>query len=216
MEILDERDIRISPNFFLKDWEKLDLNRNNLADWEKVINIFTDRMEGRYFKQIEVLDNNLDRNVGVFSGFAIMSLACMLIESLEQFNTGKKQTIRGRGKDEISNDAIAFFCFFQRSEKFKEFFDTEKKANVFYNDFRCGLLHQGHTKNKSLIHIRKEPMLKWIDENNIEEGISIQRQLFVAEIKSIYENYVETLKNSNLNDRKRMFLPKMKYMIEPK
>jgi hypothetical protein len=206
----------ISPNFYKRDWENLDLNSNNLVNWKKAIDIFKDRIEGRYFRQIEVLDNNLDRKIGVFSGFAIMSLACLLIESLEQFCSGNKQTIRGRGNDDINNDAIAFFDFFKRSDEFETFFDTEEKANVFYTDFRCGLLHQGHTKNKSLIHIRCEPMLQWIDNENPKEGISIQRRKFLLETKKVYDGFVSKLENNDLNYRKKHLLKKMQYIVDQK
>lgn len=185
-----------------KDWTDLDLSKNNIENWNKAIEIFKDRIEGRYFKQIEVLDKNKDRNIGLFSGFAIMSLTCLLIETIEQFwtgnietstksKTGKKENCLSRilnsSKIEVSNDALTFFNFFQRSDKLKSFFDTTEKANVFYTKIRCGLLHQGQTKGKSLIHIRKtEPMLKWIDENKVSEGISINRRLFVIEVRVVF------------------------------
>lgn len=214
--------IKISPKYHQVDWTSLDLSRSNSADWTKAIEIFKDRIDGRYFKQIETLDNNKDRTVGLFSGFAIMSLACLLIETIEQFWTGNIQTSRkiktGQKKSNISNDALTFFSFFKRSEKFKTFFDTEEKANIFYAKIRCGLLHQGQTKGKSLIHIKKgEPMLKWINESNIAEGLSIQRRLFVDEVKVVYEQYLQELeKPHNLNFRRQTLEKKMKYIVDQK
>ena len=229
----NDRGIKISPNFFQKDWTDLDLSKNNIENWNKAIEIFKDRIEGRYFEQIKVLDENRNRTIGLFSGFAIMSLTCLLIETLEQFWTGNVQTSRksktgkkenclikllGATKDEISNDALTFFSFFQRSDKLKAIFDTPEKANIFYTKVRCGLLHQGQTKGKSLIHIRKsEPMIMWIDENKIEDGLSIHRRLFVKEVRAVYEKYISELENpNNLNFRRQTLEKKMKYIVEQK
>jgi hypothetical protein len=229
----NHKGIKISPNFYQKDWLDLDLTKNNLDNWNKAIEMFKDRIEGRYFKQIEVLDTNKDRDVGLFSGFAIMSLTCLLIETLEQFWTGNIQTSRksktgtkinclskllNSPKKDISNDALTFFSFFQRNDDFKHFFDTEEKANVFYTKIRCGLLHQGQTKGKSLIHIRKlEPILSWIDNNNIDNGISIQRRLFVKNVRAIYEMYISELKKTkNLNFKQSTFKKKMDFIVNQK
>ena len=168
-----------------------------------------------------------------------MSLTCLLIETIEQFWTGNIETSRKSKTNKksklweilfirknffkekpsnISNDAFTFFSFFQRSEELKKFFNIEEKANVFYTKIRCGLLHQGQTKGKSLIHIRKdEPLLKWIDNKKIDEGISIQRRLFLKEVRIVYEKYVEKLEDpKNLNFRRQTLEKKMKYIVQQK
>ena len=224
---MDSKGIKISPKFYQKDWRDLDLSRNCMVNWNKAIEIFEDRIDGRYLKQIETLDK---KN---FSGFAIMSLTCLLIETIEQFWNGNITTIKSTNKkkvncflnffsksknNHISSDALAFHSFFQKSNELKKFFDTPEKSNVFYKKIRCGLLHQGQTKGKSLIHIRKdEPILKWIDDNNFEEGISIQRRLFMIEIIKIYEDYLKDLrKPNNLNFRRKTLAKKMKYIVDQK
>ena len=230
--MVENNNIKISPKFTQKDWLDLDLSKNSKENWGKAIDIFEDRIEGRYFKQIEALDNNSNTSIRLFSGFAIMSLTCLLIETLEQFWTGNVATSRKNTKSKrsffsffsskkeiyISNDAKVFHAFFQRSPELKKFFDTVEKSNIFYTKIRCGLLHQGQTKGKSLIHIKKnEPILKWINENNIEEGLSIQRRLFVKEIYKIYEEYINELKKpNNQNFRRKTLFKKMKYIVELK
>lgn len=224
--------IKISPNYFQEDWRKLKLTKNNKEDWSKAIEIFKDRIEGRYFKQIEALDTNCDRTIGLYSGFAIMSIACLLIETIEQFWKGNIQNSRVYpatnkkknffsfifSKNEINNDSYCYYDFFQRSETLKVFFDTPEKASVFYIKIRCGLLHQGQTKGKSLIHIRNsEPTIKWLDENNINEGISINRRKFIIEIRKVYEDYINKIENSDdLNFKNKIFVKKMKYIVEQK
>lgn len=230
--MITNKGIKISPNYHQKDWYDLNLSNNNMNNWNIAILIFKDRIEGRYFKQIQALDENNDRKIGLYSGFAIMSLTSLLIETLEQFWNGNLQTSRKsktliktkwwinifKKKCEISNDAVTYFNFFQRSDNLKFFFDTKEKADVFYSKIRCGLLHQGQTKGKSLIHVRKdEPMLKWINEDNIQEGISIHRRLFLDEVKLIYEKYITELQDiNNLNFRRKTLQKKMKYIVEQK
>ena len=89
---MDSKGIKISPKFYQKDWRDLDLSRNCMVNWNKAIEIFEDRIDGRYLKQIETLDK---KN---FSGFAIMSLTCLLIETIEQFWNGNITTIKSTNK----------------------------------------------------------------------------------------------------------------------
>jgi hypothetical protein len=173
------------------------VNRDS-PDWDIAIKIFKDRMEGRFLKHIELLNKNPNRKIGIFAGFAIMSLDCLFIETLEQFCKGKIRT--GQGMDEK-----AFFDFFQRSPKFKMFFNTQTKAIIFYQQIRCGLLHQAQTKRKSTIHIRNEEMLQWVNPQKIEEGLKIQRILFHDEVVDIYNSYVHKLEDKrNLNLRRKL------------
>lgn len=203
-----EKGLRISPKFCKDDWDKLDLDGNMIKEWQKAIAIFEDRIEGRFLKQISLLDGNPKRKIGVFSGFAIMSLDCLLIETLEQFYRGKIRT--GQGMNEV-----AFFNFFQRSEKFKSFFDTVPKATIFYKQIRCGLLHQAQTKKRSTIHIKKNtPILSWVNERNYNEGLEIQRQLFHNEIVEIYTSYLNKLRDPRNLNLKRKFRKKMNYIID--
>lgn len=213
---INSKGIKISPNFHEKDWNDLKLDTNNQEDWKKAIEIFKDRIDGRYFKQIEIMDLNPDRKIGTYAGFSIMSIVCLLIETLEQFWNGNIETSRNNNNANglISNDSLAFHSFFQRNKILSSFFDSKEKANIFYLKIRCGLLHQGQTKGKSLIHIRSnEPILSWLNPNNIEDGISINRRKFVKEVKKVYEDYIEHIENANLNERKRIFKRKMDYIV---
>ena len=196
---------RISPKYYQNDWNDLILENKDSRDWDKAIKIFKDRMEGRFLNQIDVLNKNPNRKIGVFAGFAVMSLDCLFIETLEQFYKGKIRT--GQGMDEK-----AFFNFFQRSSKFKSFFNTQTKATIFYQQIRCGLLHQAQTKKKSTIHIRNKKMLQWVNPQKIEEGLRIQRRFFHDEIVKIYNSYLDKLKEKrNLNFR-RKFKRKMDFI----
>ena len=59
--------------------------------------------------------------------------------------------------------------------------------------------------------------MKWLDENNINEGISINRRKFIIEIRKVYEEYINKLENSDdLNFKNKIFVKKMKHIVEQK
>lgn len=197
---MNNNSVAISPNYTKSDWDSLNLIPGS-DDWNTAIDIFEDRMNGRFFKQIELLEKNEDREVGKFAGFSIIALDCLIIETLEQFYNGEKET-KGRHK-------LAFHAFFQRSITLRAIFNNDLKTGVFYNQIRCGLLHQAQTKKKSLIHIRKEPIIGWVNDRDIEEGILIQRQLFHKEILAVFLNYCSELRNPNNISLRDNFRKKM-------
>lgn len=65
----------------------LELNSDE-GKWETAINIFEDRIYGRYFKSINIL---LDNNDFDTTCFAIMAINCLLVETLYQFKEGLKK-----------------------------------------------------------------------------------------------------------------------------
>jgi hypothetical protein len=180
---------KISPNFYIDDWKTLDLSDYNSVNWNIAFNIFDDRIKGRFISQISNLKDNPDRIIRNFSGFVIIAIDCLIIETLEQFYNGIKAT-----PDRMSIDS--FHNFFQRSPEFCSFFDTRDKSKVFYKQIRCGLLHQAQTGKSSTIHIKKgEPILAWVDNSNINEGIRIHRDKFHTEVENVYKNYLTQLRS---------------------
>lgn len=59
MNISKKKGIRISPKYCQKDWKNLSLLNRDSPDWNIAIKIFEDRMEGRFLKQIDLLDIRL-------------------------------------------------------------------------------------------------------------------------------------------------------------
>lgn len=82
----------------------------------------------RYLVPIDALE---DRDA---SGFAMMALACLVVESLESFHNGWASS---KGKSEQS-----FRQFFAREP---EFAGLAKHARDFFLNVRCGIHHQGET-----------------------------------------------------------------------
>src|SRR6267143_3075965 len=79
-----EGSMRISPRFTADDW--LQLDRSNQADWPHALEIFTDRIQGRFLDPIRRLRSYNG------SGFAILALDSLLVETLQQFWEGVGRT----------------------------------------------------------------------------------------------------------------------------
>lgn len=83
-------------------------------DWEIAINIFEDRIYGRFLNHIALIERRLS------SGFAVMALDCLLCETLEQFYEGREKSER-YGKT---------FINFLTTSSFKDFFCAGNKIQV--------------------------------------------------------------------------------------
>jgi len=136
--------MEIAKGIYSSDYFNLDLEDFNSEDWTKAIEILRERITKRFLEPIEKLIElefelkAVDRNYG----FTILALDCMLLETLQCFYEGKKQS---------NNESKEIFKRFLTNRlNFKEFFD-EKLALKFYKDFRCGILHQLQTFNDTKI-----------------------------------------------------------------
>jgi hypothetical protein len=97
-------EINISPNYNKDSYLNLKLSLKSRKDeWNTAISIIRDRIDGRYFNQIQLLSDDINAN-----GFTIMALNCLLIETLYQFKEGKDKTPT-RNKDVYSDFLVQEF-----------------------------------------------------------------------------------------------------------
>lgn len=130
--------IYVSGNMTTQELKRLDLTkrRGSRPDLEKAIEFFRKRIQGRYLNQIHMLN---DHGKGVFAnGFTSMAICCLLIDTFYQFEHGVAQTTQNQ----------VCYTNFLRTQ-LRDVFDTPEKANRFYVDIRCGILHSAQTKNGS-------------------------------------------------------------------
>lgn len=199
--------MKISPNYRSSDWSILNLSSAYTEDWIEASKIVHDRIWGRYIVQTQVLEDNLDRRIWEYSGFYIMSIACLVIETMNQFYWGIDST-----NDKFpSNNKQSYIDFLTRSEFFNKEFNQDS-AEIFYKHIRNGLLHQAQTKKGSLINIRKSKMITPITSTNIHNGIEINRLKFQSALVNEFESYIEKLQNSNViyNQLRTNCIAKMK------
>ena len=155
---------------------------------EKLADFIYGRFYERYIEPFEAMD--IDKK----NGFSIMAIACLLIETLENFWQGFKETPQGKGN--------AFFEeFFSRCSSF----DNELavfQGVKFYKNIRCGILHQAETKGGWKIR-RKGPLL---------EKKIINATKFLDQLKKYLKWYQGELKKSDFktDDIWKNFRKKMK------
>ena len=184
--------MRISPKYKDNDWKELRFDKEK--DWEKGIKIFKNRIHGRF------LDPVFDLEKKEYTGFLIMAIDCLLIETLQQFIEGVPETPRGKNESYFKKFLIS---------RFKEDFD-DKKAKMFYEQIRCGILHQAETKESSKIKISRElPIVKFTKE---KDGLIINRKKFHEKLKKAIKVYIEKLKDTINEPLRKNFRKKMDYI----
>lgn len=126
------------------------------------------RLRDRYLNPVRHSDPRMK------SGFAMMAIACLLIETLESFRQGWEST---RGISQC-----AFRIFFTRETRFAAFIPY---ADSFYSSVRCGILHQGETTQGWRIH-RVGPIL------DAEKRI-INADVFLKALNATLDDYCREL-----------------------
>lgn len=179
---------RISKKYKNSDWLRLGLVDSIDKNWDNAIDIIKDRFDSRFFSHIAIIEKK------EFSGFLIMSVDCLIIETMMQFYLGVRDTeVSYRG-----NQIMAFEDFLEYSPHFSADFDTPNKRQEFYKQFRCGLLHQAEIKKKSLIKISPPELLTLVN-NNASEGLIINRKKFHEKLLLEFNDYLEKLKTNQNN-----------------
>jgi hypothetical protein len=101
-------------------------------DKELIASFIFNRLHSRYLKPYLFVDRVYKEQYK--NGFAIMASCCLLIETLQSFRNGWGDSDR--------KSAQAFRDFFSSDKNFTE---LKTKGQDFYENVRCGILHQGET-----------------------------------------------------------------------
>ena len=180
---------RISPKYSVEHWRALTLKTE--SDWEKAIEIFEDRIRGRFLDIIRGFEQR------PFAGFAVLALDCLLIETLQQFREGKSSTPKRMGE--------TYFVRFLTQTCFKSHFDASKAA-MFYRQFRNGILHQAEVKGPSLVR-RDTPNIVDLAKNG--KGLILNRRLFHEKLVQAFEEYIDAVRTDRNGSLRSRFQKKM-------
>ncbi|WP_254865935.1 hypothetical protein [Pseudomonas fluorescens] len=112
------------------------------------------------------------------NGFSIMAISCLMIEALECFAQGRK--------DSNKLSKRMFHDFFDRHQQFSSF---RAVADDFYVHIRCGILHQAETTGGWRI-VRKGPLI---------EGKVINATQFEGRLRKALSGYSARLKAEDWN-----------------
>jgi len=187
---------KIAGNKSVKDWKIL---RNKLREsldtslWQEAYDFFEIRLNTRYFNPINAIKNQ-DKFIG--EGFSITAILCSLIEFLETTWTGEKYKFCN--DNELSNfeynrSKKKFISFLENRPPFNNVFaNKDGLALQFYENVRCGLLHEASTKLNWII--RTDNSSEFYEFRNGEH--IIDRELFEVKIKEFLKIYKTQLLNN--------------------
>ena len=178
------------------------------SEWEVVFELLHTRIKTRFLNPIDwILEKRYDSG----EGFSVVALQCILIEFLEAFYQGKIYTTSKKPrKFEYNSSKQLFSDFLMNHEPFSNHFTSKNNANGFFNNIRCGLLHEAATKETSKINNAPSHDMLVLFESNDSSNMRIYRENFYKAIKEFIESYrTELLSNMELQIN---FIRKMDYI----
>lgn len=192
--------IYVSSNVTNRDLMCFDLKKRHgiRPDLEKAIEFFRDRIQGRYLNQIRLLN---DQGRGVFdNGFTSMAICCLLIDTFYQFEHGVAQTTQNK----------VCYTDFLRAH-LGDIFDTQEKANRFYTDIRCGILHSAQTKNGSRLSTNVLHTVEHIDSIP-SSPITVDVQKMEDHLSQYFYEYCDRVRCDNTTQSN--FVKKLNLMFK--
>lgn len=195
--------MKIAPGVEDVDWKQLNLGTADSADWGRAITILEARLGGRFIEVVDFLiqeddkRNPKDRRFG----FTILSIDCLLVETLEAFRQGLTDTRR-------KSQQLCTSFLTQRAA-FKQFFSKDL-ATRFYEEFRCGIAHNAQVFGTGRIW-SIGPLL------TVDNGrITVNRTAFHEALKQEFANYLQELRNPANSQLRKKFRTKMDFVADGK
>jgi hypothetical protein len=167
------------------------------------------RLNRLYFDPIHRLTREPGES-GQGEGFAILTIQCAVIEFLAalrrgwSFSHGHKE----QGKDNhYGNSKLLYTTFLMEEAPFADAFTTQQRADEFYTDIRCGLVHEGQTKNAWRIW-RGQASHPLVDF----ERKAVYRDVMQRQIEAYLDRYCEEL--SSVHELQGAFIRKFDYLYQ--
>lgn len=198
----------VPSDFSVGDWKKLRIKLyQSEANWPVAFEVFENRINSRFLDPIETIKKN-GKNEG--EGFSIALISVVLLEFLAAFEQGKiyKTHKEGISPNEYYSGIKLLKSFLRSSNVFRQHFDSNEKIQRFYENVRCGLVHEARTmkndviiSNDSIKNTKND--LLYFSENG--EG-RLNRDLFLEKIKEHISNYKVRILEFNSHLRNRFIL----------
>lgn len=192
----------IAPGYRDTDWRRLTLDDAASPDWSTGIDILEKRIKARYVEPADMLVG-ADQPVAPADrrfGFTVLAIDCLLIETLQAFIEGRK--------DSKGHSGRMFRAFLTTRRSFSTDFDQER-ANRFYDDFRCGILHQAEIPANSRLW-SVGPLVSIADER-----MTVNRSKFHKGLKVEFDLYLKDLAEPHNVQLRKHFRAKMGHICPP-
>jgi len=187
-------EISIAGTKTSEDWTglrpRLQAGKDRSAWEEAFADFYLTRLNLRYFDPIKLLQNH-----GTFQGegFSIVAIQCSLVEFLETTIQGISYRYLRRGETlgayEYSKSGDVFISFLTKREPFRRDFDPAA-ATAFYENVRCGLLHEARTKDGWKI---------WAKSPNATPIDAATKTVFRDDLQTAFEKFLQVYRNDLLN-----------------
>lgn len=194
----------IAPGVRVKDWSGLILDdvKFDTPDWQKAFAIFDARYRSRFIEPAQLLiDSEDDKSRGT-SGFAVLAIDFMLIETIQGFKSGYTNHT-GKSKDLFKaflSEWPAFIACVPHNKS-----NNDLAVNV-YEQGRCALHHTGSTDR--LVVGRKGELFVFHQDGRIE----INRSGLHSELTKEFNSYLEDLKSAPNGKLRKNFKVKMTHI----
>lgn len=193
--------MEIAKGISNSDYNSLDLSNHSSNNWNIAADIFEKRFYHRYIEPVDLLIASETKllNTDKRFGFTIAAIDSLLIETLACFYAGYIESPRRQ------NEAVYVGFLTNPALEIASHFDHNSAA-LFYNEIRCGILHQSETKNNSLIKA-------WGPAVRVQNGsIVINRTAFHTLVKKEFESYIKKIRTSSNVDLRGKFVTKMTHI----
>lgn len=200
--------------YFCKDFEVKDakalysefINARDLGDshkarskFEQICSVMKKRVNDHYISPISTfLNATRTHEHREWYGFIVMGINCILIEFYYEMIYGY---------DQSSNSGAVLIAYKEVLPQLDNEI-TEDRAQIFYKGIRCGIIHQGQTKEETAITFEYDKII----EQNGSYYLCNPQTLFEALIE-LYKNYWEKLSMSLYNDTNSEQLIKKFHLI---
>jgi hypothetical protein len=183
-------DFWVSPKYKASQWKQLQLDSDDEIAWSKAADIVEDRIRGRFAQWIDLIAPER------FSGFAVIALDCLLIETLVGFITGQGS----EGPDRLLTGELAK----------GEFQFTRDEARRFRKNVRNGIIHDAETRCRWIIR-PGAPGGQILTKSG--KNILLNRTAFHSALMSEFENWLGRVRKGDRTLRKNM-RKRMKQIIQ--
>jgi hypothetical protein len=185
------------------------------------------RYEHRFFKPISILEAEAVRGIRWPKGnpdpdepirpygFAIMSLACQLVETLESYRKGIPTTSKDdfgwiekdpRYKDRPTQVTCEETDIGGTENAFESFFSVyshvfpDMSGEQFFRKVRNALLHQSQTRDGWIVNIH-HPEEAASKSSEVYDGKILYRDSFVTQLRSCFASFIQSLRDHADNDK---------------
>ncbi len=157
-------------------------------NWEIVISAIEDRFTARFIEPADAIQSWDKKATSAFPGgrgFAIVALDCLLLESLNGYETGSSSNAT----------AATFHKLLTTKSQFAKSFSPLPRAKAFGWAVRHGLLHDGETRQGWIIRQGTigGPLVQSLPDNRVV----LYRDAFHAAVKACLAEYFAKLRNTH-------------------